>query len=59
MGDITVTLKEDSWKNIFEGIRNSRINSTGNFWTAIQLAEEQVSGQIHENYVEEAFESMG
>ena len=59
MGDITVTLKEDSWKNIFEGIRNSRINSTGNFWAAIQLAEEQVSGQIHENYTEEAFKSIG
>lgn len=35
-------LMESSWENMFEVIRNSKIESTGNFWAAIQHLEYQL-----------------
>jgi len=34
-------LFENSWNNIFEVIRNSKIDSKGNFWASIQSLETQ------------------
>lgn len=35
-------LKESSWKNLFECIRDSKINSKGSFWATIQSLETQL-----------------
>lgn len=35
-------LREESWKNVFEVIRDSEINAKGNFWASIQYLEEQL-----------------
>jgi len=50
--EICLTLKADSWKNIFENVRNSQINSKGNFWSAIQHLEEQLSEYGRQDCVE-------
>ncbi len=34
-------LHPESWQNIFDCIRDSKINSQGNFWAAIQELERQ------------------
>jgi hypothetical protein len=34
-------LKPESWKNLFDSIRQSEIKSVGNFWAAVQRLEEQ------------------
>lgn len=34
-------LKEESWLNIFDVIRNNNLKVSGNFWAAIQRLEEQ------------------
>ncbi len=39
---IELELKETSWKNIFECIRESEIKSKGSFWAAIQSLESQI-----------------
>ena len=38
-------LKETSWENIFECIRDSQIESKGSFWAAIQSLEQQLEDQ--------------
>lgn len=55
---ITVTLKEESWNAIFTSIRNTRVNSVGNFWTAIQSAEQQVAQQFADKLIEKAFKDV-
>lgn len=37
----SLEIKESSWKNIFEVIRNNEINPKGSFWASIQSLEEQ------------------
>lgn len=39
---IELKLKESSWKNLFECIRNSKIESKGSFWASIQYLETQI-----------------
>ena len=34
-------MKETSWSNLFEVIRNSNLEVSGNFWASIQSLEEQ------------------
>ena len=48
MPDITITMKKESWKNIVLSVRKTRIDSVGNFWTAINIIE----GKIEELEVE-------
>ena len=41
-------LKLSSWKNLFEVIRDkeTRLNTKGNFWAAVQHLEEQVEAEL-------------
>ena len=39
--EFKLELKKTSWENLFEVIRNSKINSKGNFWASIQHLEGQ------------------
>ena len=39
--EIKLQLKELSWKNLFECIRDSKIKTKGNFWASIQYLESQ------------------
>lgn len=41
-GDVTITLRRTSWNNICDSIRQSDIKTLGNFWTAIQIIEQQL-----------------
>lgn len=38
-------LKDSTWKNIFDSVRDSKINSKGNFWVGIQNLEGQYEEQ--------------
>jgi hypothetical protein len=42
---VTLSLKRDSWINLFACIRTSKIESRGNFWAAIQHLEQQLEQQ--------------
>jgi len=39
--NISLTLKKETWENIFLSLRKSEINSSGNFWAGIQCLEHQ------------------
>lgn len=41
-GNVTIMLKKFSWMNICDSARRSKINTVGNFWTAIQMIEEKM-----------------
>lgn len=43
-GGVPLSLRQDSWENLFECIRASgtRIESKGNFWAAVQHLEAQL-----------------
>ena len=45
-GKLPLLLHPDSWQNIFECIRNSKLNTEGNFWAAIQEIERQLEEQM-------------
>ncbi len=40
-GKVGLLLHPESWENLFGCIRESRINSEGNFWAALQEIERQ------------------
>lgn len=40
-GTVGLLLRPESWENLFNCIRESRINSEGNFWAALQEIERQ------------------
>ncbi len=42
-GKVGLLLHPESWENLFNCIRESRINSEGNFWAALQEIERQFS----------------
>ena len=42
MENVVIVLMKSSWKNILDSIRRSEIKTVGNFWTAMQIIEEQL-----------------
>jgi hypothetical protein len=41
-------LKPESWKNLFDSIRQSEIKAVSNFWASIQSLEEQYGNEMKE-----------
>lgn len=46
MPDITITMKKESWENIVLSVRKTRIDSVGNFWTAINIIEDKIEDTV-------------
>ena len=42
MENVVIVLMKSSGKNILDSIRRSEIKTVGNFWTAMQIIEEQL-----------------
>ena len=46
MPDITITMKKESWENIVLSVRKTRIDSVGNFWTAVNIIEDKIEDTV-------------